>query len=236
MNCRDQTDIRIIAICRAQRRRIGIHPRGNPQRKLKPGERILESHIATELGNSRAPVREALRQLESEGLLVSWPHRGTYVVQFSAQDAYEIYSLRAALEGFAVSLVAAKCNESVIARLQQSVDEMHRGAETSDLLRMTEADMRFHEILCQAAEHKRLFEVWMSMSMQIRAFVSIPDRQYLAPSDVVARHQAVVAAIRKRQPEEACQLLSSDIMEVGKHVAAQLSANAKVETPLHEGD
>jgi len=204
--------------------------------ELEPGERILESHIATGLGISRAPVREAIRQLESEGLLVSLPHRGTYVIQFSAQDAYEIYSLRAVLEGLAVSLVATNPTQQTIAQLQQCVDEMRKGAEVGDLLAMTEADVRFHETLCHAAQHKRLFEVWMSMSTQIRAFVSITDRQYLTPTDVVARHQAVVDAIRERQAEEARQLLSSDIMQVGKHVAAQISTNAETETPPHKGD
>ncbi len=204
--------------------------------RLKPGERILESHIATQLGISRAPVREAIRQLKSEGLLVSLPHRGTYVIQFSAQDAYEIYTLRAVLEGLAVSLVAANPAEQTIAQLQQCVDEMRTAAAVGDAFAMTEADVRFHKTLCHAAQHKRLFEVWMSMNTQIRAFVSMTARQYLTPTDVVARHQALVDAIRERQPEKARDLLSSDIMQVGKHVAAQISVNAATETQPHKGD
>lgn len=199
--------------------------------KLKPGERILESQIAAELGISRAPVREAIRQLESEGLLVSLPHRGTYVTRFSAQDAYEVYTLRAVLEGFAASLVATNAQENTLVQLQECVDTMRKYAKDNDLHGMIEADMHFHQILCQASQHERLFEVWNSMSLQIRAFVSITNLQYLAPIDIVERHQAVLDAIRTGLPERARQLLSSDILEVGKHVVTQMSKHA-----LHKGD
>ena len=80
------------------------------QGRLKPGQRILEADMAQELGISRAPIREAIRQLESEGLVVSRAHRGTYVTTLSSQDAREIFSLRAALEGLAIMLVAQSRN------------------------------------------------------------------------------------------------------------------------------
>lgn len=203
--------------------------------KLKPGERILESQIAAQLGISRAPVREAIRQLESEGLLISLPHRGTYVIRFSAQDAYEVYSLRAVLEGFAVSLLASDPDEDVVAQLQECVNTMHQCAEAYNLRGMVEADICFHEILCQAPGHKRLFEVWMGMNTQIRAFVSLTNRQYLAPADIVARHQAVLDAIRAQLPDKARQLLSNDIMEAGQHVVEQLNAKANLNSP-QEGE
>lgn len=199
--------------------------------KLKPGQRILEGRIAAELGISRAPVREALRQLQSEGLLVSFPHRGTYVAQFSAQDAYEVYSLRAALEGLAASLVAEKPDARILAALRACVEAMREHAERGEVEKMIEADLRFHETLCHATGHSRLIAVWTSMSTQVRAFVSISARLYLTPQEIVARHQAVLQAIANGQAQNALHLLTSDIREVGQHVASGLAKTALNPSP-----
>src|SRR5512141_2804217 len=68
---------------------------------LRPGDRLMEADIAREMGISRGPVREALRQLEQEGLVISYPHRGTFVASLAADEASEIYVMRAVLEGLA---------------------------------------------------------------------------------------------------------------------------------------
>ena len=194
--------------------------------KLKPGERILESRVAAELGISRAPVREAIRQLASEGLLVCFPHRGTFVAGFSAEDAKEVYSLRAVLEGLAASLVAQDPDKTTLAALEACVGTMQKRAETNDIAGLIEADMRFHETLCVASKHRRLIAVWHSMSTQIRAFVSLSNRQYLTPDNILARHRAVLKAMRDGQGEQARQLLSSDILEIGQYLGARLRTSA----------
>lgn len=193
--------------------------------RLRPGQRILESLVAAELGISRAPVREAIRQLASEGLLECYPHRGTFVSEFSAQDAQEVYSLRAALEGLAASLVAEAPGKDTLAALQACVNAMEECADSDDVPGMIEADLRFHETLCHASNHQRLIAVWDSMSAQVRAFVSLSNRQYLTPANLVARHKALLEAIRSQQAEKARQLLSNDILEIGQYVGAQMRAH-----------
>src|SRR5688500_3082861 len=88
---------------------------------LKPGQRVLEVELAEELGVSRLPVREAIRQLEHEGLLVSQPHRGTFVAQVTPDDIREMFSLREALESLAARLVAARATPVEVEALQQLV-------------------------------------------------------------------------------------------------------------------
>ena len=95
---------------------------------LKPGQRLVESDVAEQMGISRAPVREALRQLETEGLVVSEPHRGTFVAEVSATDLWEIYTLRAAIERLAVRLVTEKASAEMLAQLQQAVADMAQAA------------------------------------------------------------------------------------------------------------
>jgi DNA-binding GntR family transcriptional regulator len=195
------------------------------QGKLKPGQRILEVEMAKELGISRAPVREAIRQLESEGLVVSRSHRGTYVTTLFSQDATEIFSLRAALEGLAIMLVAQSRNAEVLDQLDQSVDEMQACVEANDMEGVVQADFRFHEILCRAANHQRLLDIWSSMSVQIRALLSITDLQYLKPSEVVPRHRTLLEAMRASEAERAMWLLINDILKAGEYAAARLAAS-----------
>jgi DNA-binding GntR family transcriptional regulator len=194
------------------------------QGKLKPGQRILEVEMAKELGISRAPVREAIRQLEHEGLVVSTAHRGTYVMALSPQDAKEIFSLRAALEGLAIMLVVQSRNAEVLDQLDKSVDEMQACVE-NDMEGVVQADFRFHEILCRAANHQRLLDIWSSMSVQIRALLSITDLQYLGPSEVVPRHRALLEAMRASEAERAMWLLINDILKAGEYAAASLAAS-----------
>ncbi len=86
--------------------------------------------------------------------------------------------------------------------------------------RMIQADFQFHEALCEAAGNARLQATWLSMRTQIRAFVSATSQRYLKPAEVVRRHRAVLDAIRAGDAPRAQWLLTSDILEVGEHVAA----------------
>ncbi len=192
--------------------------------KLQPGERLLEAEIAREFGTSRAPLREAIRQLESEGLVVSAPHRGTFVTKLSGEDAREIYCLRAAVEGMAAILVVRSGRTEILDRLDQLLTEMKSCVASGEVERVIQADFRFHEILCQAAGNARLLGVWLSMRTQIRAFVSATSQRYLKPSELVRRHCVVLEAMRAGDAQRAQWLLTGDILEVGEHVAARLAA------------
>jgi DNA-binding GntR family transcriptional regulator len=190
--------------------------------RLKPGIRLREVELAQRLGISRAPLREAIRQLELEGLLMSTPHRGTFVMSFSAEDAREIYTLRATLEGLAIQLVSAHNSPDTLNSLQAAADRIKQAAKAGDVPLTVEQDMEFHECLCRCAKHSRLFAMWKSMATQIRAFVSIEQRGYLSLDDLAQRHQCVVDLLRQGNLDAARQQLVSDILEVGEHVAADL--------------
>ena len=191
---------------------------------LKPGERLVEVNLARQLGVSRAPVREALRQLETEGLVVTQPHRGTYVAEFSAHDLWEIYTLRAAVEGLAVHLVASDPSTEVVERLEDLVDRMRRAAQEGDRDRLSQLDMRFHETICKAAQHQRLLEAWQGMYAQIQMFISITGHHKISPDQLVAYHEEVLNAIRSRDPERAEALLKDHILTVGERIVATLKA------------
>ena len=188
---------------------------------LKPGQRLVESDIAEQMGISRAPVREALRQLETEGLVVSEPHRGAFVTELSATDLWEIYTLRAAIESLAVRLVTEKASAEMLAQLQQAVADMAQAAHEGDLTHLADLDMSFHETLCRASGHSRLLAAWLSMIAQIRIFIDLTNTLYLPADEVVDLHTEVVEHIKNGRAEEAGQALARHILETGKRICQE---------------
>jgi len=188
---------------------------------LKPGQRLVESDIAEQMGISRAPVREALRQLETAGLVVSAPHRGTFVAEVSATDLWEIYTLRAAIERLAVRLVTEKASAEMLAQLQQAVADMAQAAREGDLARLAALDMAFHETLCRASGHSRLLVAWLSMIAQIRIFIDLTNTLYLPADEVVDLHTEVVEHIKNGRAEEAGRSLARHILDVGERICQE---------------
>jgi len=191
--------------------------------QLKPGQRLFEAELAEQLGVSRAPVREALRQLVSEDLVRSEPHRGTHVTDLSPHDMWEVYTLRAAVEGLAVSLVAGSSEPEVAERLAIILSGMRAAAEQGQWAKLSELDMHFHETICSATGHRRLLEVWNCMHAQIRMFVAMTDEHDTLPPDERIRcHEVVLEAIRRGNPTQAEELLKDHILTVGKRIVVKL--------------
>jgi len=191
------------------------------RRELKPGQRLVEAEIARQMGISRAPVREALRQLEAEGLVVSEPHRGAFVAQFTSKDMWEVYTLRAILERLATTLATRSAGEETIARLNQLVGNMETAVRENDIPRLVELDMAFHECLCRASGHARLLKIWLSMAAQIRMFMDLVPTVYISPEEVVTYHTQVLKLIRQGQAEQAGETLYHHIMDAGRVICQQ---------------
>ncbi|MCA9859569.1 MAG: GntR family transcriptional regulator [Thermomicrobiales bacterium] len=175
---------------------------------LKPGQRIVEQDLAKELGVSRLPIREAIRQLEYEGLLESIPHKGAFVATVSERDIRELFSLRDALETLAAGLVAQRASPGEVSQLQSIVDQMREQSERRDFGRLFEIDTEFHTLLCTYSQHGRLVKHWSLVFGQWRALDSLmdevpileglPDEHPIIMTlrDFARSHQGLVDAIR----------------------------------------
>lgn len=163
---------------------------------LVPGQRLVEEDLAVQFGISRAPVRDALRQLEHDGLVTPKGQRGKIVSVLTADDTWEVYSLRAALEGLAFRTVAGKLTPVAISELEEIVGEMSVQADRGDLLALSALDVRFHEAVCRLSGHRRLMRTWTMMSRQIRLLSHlVVDIQYGHAdelSSIPARHAALI--------------------------------------------
>ena len=137
----------------------------------EPGERLIEATLSTELGTSRGPVREALRQLENEGLVMSFPYRGAVVLGVSDEEVQEVLiPIRLTLERYSFMHALDRMTEEDFAELGKQVWLMEQAAAADDLARHVEADLRFHEIVISASGQTHTVQIWRTIWPRIRAY------------------------------------------------------------------
>ena len=176
-----------------------------------PGERLVETRIAQELGVSQAPVREALRELESLRFVESAPFRGTWVREVSDEELVEVYPIRAALEEVAARAAAERMDGDVKA-LEREIRAM---GKARDLHEQVEHDVRFHELIVEASGNARLAEVWASLQVDARTMITAL-RTGLDPREVAEMHRPIVAALRRRDPDGAGREIREHVERFGR--------------------
>jgi DNA-binding GntR family transcriptional regulator len=139
--------------------------------RIADGERLIEDRIAQELKTSRGPVREALRQLEYEGFVVSYPYRGAVVLGVSDEEVQEVLiPIRLTLERFSFTKALERMTEEDFAELAKEVWLMGEAARENDLVRSVEADVRFHEIVLDRSGQPHTTRVWRTIAPRIRSY------------------------------------------------------------------
>jgi DNA-binding GntR family transcriptional regulator len=171
----------------------------------QPGDRLVETRIAQELGTSQAPVREALRELESLRFVESEQFRGARVRAVSPEEMAEIYPVRAALEEVA-GREAAKRLRGEVRALEVEVEEMRAAARDGDIHRQVEHDVRFHRLIVESAGNATLLEVWRSLRIEARTVITLLAGG-IDPAELVELHVPVVEALRAGDPDEAGRVL-----------------------------
>jgi DNA-binding GntR family transcriptional regulator len=161
--------------------------------RLAPGEAVVEAQLSRQLGVSRAPLREALRSLENEGLIISVPWRGAFVAPLTERGVTELQAFRRLLEVFAAEQVLGQ-DDIDISSLDDLVAEMERCAEADDLECMNEADVRFHTRIVEMSGNGLLLDVWRSYVSPIRRALALRNRANSDLDSIVAMHETLVAA------------------------------------------
>lgn len=193
---------------------------------LQPGDRIVESRLARELGISQAPVREALRELEQMGLVVSYPNRGSSVRRVEPMDADEMYVLRAHLEVLAVDLAIPRLGEDDLATLDRFIDDMVEAAKDDDPERLTELDTGFHEFILTCSGNTLLLKTWQGISplnWTMMTVIRLKDRNLV---ELAERHRPIVEALRAGDQQQAEQAIREHVLVLGERVVRELEQNA----------
>jgi DNA-binding GntR family transcriptional regulator len=137
--------------------------------RLKPNDHIVEGYLTSQLGISRTPVREALILLEGDGLVVSHPHRGCFVRNFTTQDVDEVFSMRTTLENFAGEIIMDVLSESDYQHLEALIETQSNAINSGDYKNVRSIDMRFHRYLVDKSRHDMLIHNWKQIVAQIAA-------------------------------------------------------------------
>lgn len=181
--------------------------------RFRPGYRLSESMLASAFGVSRGPVREALSQLQQEGLVKVERHRGARVNRISAEDVGELYELRIDLERFAVKRAVRLVTDGELARMEEVVSAYADAVERDAVQEAVDLDMEFHGLIYKAARHTRLYSCWTNLlRSQIHAFVlsnSLADSSYMAPC--VSEHSKIRGALEARDRERAAELVDDHL-------------------------
>jgi DNA-binding GntR family transcriptional regulator len=168
--------------------------------QLAPGERLREEQLATALDVSRGPIRDALLQLEREGLVVRRRNRGAVVASLSRADLDEVFSLRLAIEPVVCSWAARHSGEDDWAQMQERIDAFAQLDASTTVQKAAEIDLEFHDVVYRAAGHRRLLRLWQDLRPQVYIFMLA--RTYVREADfagiMVESHGRMLAAIRDR--------------------------------------
>ena len=160
---------------------------------IPPGGQLRERDIATDLGISRSPLREALTRLEEEGLIVKFPFRGAFVVEVSAQDVAEIASIRLLVEPYAGELALEALRGPERPTLARAVEQFRRAAEENDLPASIDAHLQFHRLFYDLSGHSVLRGLWNGWETKLRLYLSVDHRSYSDLHDIAVEHERLAA-------------------------------------------
>ncbi len=189
---------------------------------MRAGDRIVETRVAQQLGVSQGPVREALRDLELFGFVVSSPFRGTEVRQVSVEDLAQVYPIRAALE-VAARAAATQMDDATLRELEDLVERMRAAARRGDNHAHTEADIAFHRAIVEGSGNALLWQFWQSMRLATTTFITAL-LAHRSLEELTERHAPILAALRARDPRAAEAAMRWHIEELGEWILAVAAA------------
>jgi DNA-binding GntR family transcriptional regulator len=168
--------------------------------RFEPGDRLIESALSAELGTSRGPVREALRQLENEGLVMSFAYRGAVVLGVSDEEVHEVLiPIRLTLERYSWTRALEQLTDDGFAELGKQIWLMEQAGKADDLIKLVDADLGFHELVITASGQLHTVQIWRTIWPRIRAYFFRYERSR-SFGETVEEHRELLAALQTRDP------------------------------------
>lgn len=192
--------------------------------EFKWGDRLIQEEWAAKLGVSRMPIRDALRQLEIEGLVRIEPRRGAIVIPITAEDIEEIYHLRALLEGEALERSIPYLEQEDLQTLEDYHEKMQAlGKDEDDIREYMELNKEFHKVLYQGCPWRRIHQMidilWTGIPLYTPSI--IPDRL----QDAHKEHEEIITAIKNNRTKEARVILENHILRTKQHLLSVIGKN-----------
>lgn len=169
--------------------------------EIKPGERLMEIHLANMLGVSRTPIREAIRMLEQEGLAVTVPRKGAQVAKMTEKDLQDVLEIREALDDLAVISACARKTNEQLAQLKSAMRVFEEKTAGTDVRAIVQADEDFHDVIYSMAHNPRLTAIVGNMREQMYRY----RYEYLKDRDIYAQliseHRSIIEGFEKNDEE-----------------------------------
>ena len=179
--------------------------------ELAPGERLMEIQLAEKLGVSRTPIREAIRKLELEGLVLMIPRKGAEVAEITEKSLRDVLEVRRALEELAVELVCEKITDEQIQDLKDAAEEFKESLKDGDITRIAEADVKFHDVIYMATDNQKLIQLLNNLREQMYRY----RVEYLKRSDfhqqLIDEHEEIIETIESGQKDRAVQVVCQHV-------------------------
>ena len=179
--------------------------------ELKPGERLMEIQLANKLGVSRTPIREAIRKLELEGLVLMIPRKGAEVAEITEKNMLDVLEVRRALEELAVKLACERITEEEIQELKDAADAFQKILSAKDITKIAEADEAFHDVIFKSTGNDRLIQLLNSLREQMYRYrLEYLKREEYHPQ-LLEEHQQIIDRITRKDQSEAAELIDRHI-------------------------
>jgi DNA-binding GntR family transcriptional regulator len=199
------------------------------QGDFQPGQSMVEAELASQLGVSRAPVREALQILHTEGLVEIEPYHGTVVRRLDKTDIEELYSLRSVLEVFAIRRIVALKNAESVNILRDYYTRMLEAANQEDLKQVNEIDRGFHDALITLSEHQLLLSTWNTVGLRVRQIMALLNMRNADLKQIAYNHLPIVEAISGWDVEKAVLAIQEHVAASGELIAEGWAQNGSDE-------
>lgn len=180
---------------------------------LPPEEKLVELEIASEMGTSQGPVREALQRLERDGLVERRARSATFVTKISTDEMVELFSIRGEIEGYAARRTAQRITEEQCRLLETLIEQMAQAGSRKEIATLAEYDMQLHRYIVEWSGSANFIRVWTPLSSQIQRFIVMTHPEYYPDYvEIGTRHQPIVDALRQHDSDAAAHAVKEHIM------------------------
>ncbi|MBQ7360268.1 MAG: GntR family transcriptional regulator [Lachnospiraceae bacterium] len=190
--------------------------------ELKPGERLMEIHLANRLGVSRTPIREAIRKLELEGLVTMIPRRGAEVAEITEKSLQDVLEVRRALDALSVELACDRITEEDLEQLEKACKTFEETIEGKDLKKIAQADVALHDIIVKATGNTRLVQMVNNLSEQMYRYRFEYIKDESNHQRLVEEHRVIFECLKRKDKETASQTAKLHIDNQEASVMAQI--------------
>lgn len=179
--------------------------------ELKPGERLMEIRLANKLGVSRTPIREAIRKLELEGLVLMIPRKGAEVAQITEKSLRDVLEVRRALEDLAVQLACLRMSSQTLEDLKAAAKAFEEILGDEDITAVAEADVKFHDVIYMATDNQRLISLLNNLREQMYRYRVEYLKKKECHKQLLWEHQEIIRAIEEGEIDVATQVTKQHI-------------------------